>query len=87
MLLGFPEFIEGISQFSVKGNKDAKLQCECNFKSYLGLYFELLTNLKLVISFGICFWLVIEILQSYILSDWVLKLVYCDGGVNCSYVC
>jgi len=26
--LSFVEFIEGISQFSVKGNKDAKLQCK-----------------------------------------------------------
>lgn len=26
------EFIEGISQFSVKGNKDAKLQCKFNYQ-------------------------------------------------------
>jgi serine/threonine-protein phosphatase 2B regulatory subunit len=25
----FKEFIEGISQFSVKGDKEAKLKCEC----------------------------------------------------------
>ena len=27
------EFIDGISQFSVKGNKDAKLQCKLLFYS------------------------------------------------------
>lgn len=28
--IDFKEFIEGISQFSVKGDKDAKLKCESN---------------------------------------------------------
>jgi len=28
VILSAIEFIEGISQFSVKGNKDAKLQCK-----------------------------------------------------------
>lgn len=32
--IDFKEFIEGISQFSVKGDKEAKLKCECCFLSY-----------------------------------------------------
>lgn len=34
----FIEFIEGVSQFSVKGDKDSKLKCEFFFYDFVAIF-------------------------------------------------